>query len=265
MHELIDSEKVERIRKTGATFPNAPDRAEILKQHGLPFDVEAENAVITGCQILPGLPHILASLSRFFSNAGLSHTFLSEEFCCGNEVYRPAIKAKDEDALKQCRELSYEFVSRNLKRAKELGAKRLIIFCSPCYPIYKSSLPDENIVFYPTVINECAGDWKLDKKIDYYAGCYRLHKKFAPVPMDLKGANNFFSGIDGLDVHRISAPKCCYKPEGAAHMMNSVQTDDMVHICTGCYVQALVNAPKDKKLNILMLPEFAEMVHLHNS
>ncbi|MBW1682715.1 MAG: (Fe-S)-binding protein [Deltaproteobacteria bacterium] len=147
MHELIDAGIVETIRTTGKTNANLPDRLEILKTHGLPYDREAENVVVTGCQILPLLPHIIASLARVLDRGGVSYTFLSEETCCGNYLYRPAIKARNDEAMEECRSLSREFVGQNVERARRLGAKRLVIFCSPCYPIYKHAFPDEEIVF----------------------------------------------------------------------------------------------------------------------
>ncbi|MBW1897445.1 MAG: hypothetical protein JRI61_00120 [Deltaproteobacteria bacterium] len=259
MHSLINSEIVETIRETGKTDRNFPDRKEILEANGLPYDRKADNVVVTGCQILSSLPHVLAAMARIFDRGGLSYTFLSTEYCCGNNIYRPAIKAKDEDALSECRSLSKEFVELNIRQAKELGAGRLIIFCSPCYPIYKHAFPDENIIFYPEAINETVDSLEFKGEIDYYAGCYRLHRKFAPVSMDLESTNDVLQKIDSLNVNRISSPACCYKPEGLNHMISSIKTDKMVHICTGCYFQALLNMPGDKKVNVLMLPEFVEM------
>ena len=258
MNPLIDPAMVRCIRETGNTSENLPDRLETLEKHGFAFDRPAENVVVTGCQILPGLPHVIEAMTRIFDRAGFSYTFLSREYCCGNNLYRPAIKARDEQAMEECRNLSREFVHRNLEAAKQLGARRLVIFCSPCYPIYKHAIKDFEIVFYPRAIAECLQPMASDRSIDYYAGCYRLHKKFAPVKMDLKSANEVFEKFQGLSVHRISAPQCCYKPEGAAHMMGGVQTGIMVHVCTGCYVQALVNKPQDRDFALQMLPEFVE-------
>jgi len=34
----------------------------------------------------------------------------------------------------------------------------------------------------------------------------------------------------------------------------------MVHVCTGCYFQALLNMPKERHVNIMMLPEFVDML-----
>jgi len=34
----------------------------------------------------------------------------------------------------------------------------------------------------------------------------------------------------------------------------------MVHICTGCYGQAIGFMPKEKEVTIMMLPEFIEML-----
>jgi hypothetical protein len=258
MHPLIDEKTVAAIRTTGGTSTDLPDRVGILDTYGLPYDQPAENVIISGCQVLPLLPQVLQSLARLFDRKGLSYTFLSTEYCCGNYLYRPAIKARDQEALADCRELSKEFAAMNLEQAKKLGANRTVIFCSPCYPVYKHAFPEESIVFYPAAIAEVMEEMDLPGEIDYYAGCYRLHRKFSPVPMDLDSTDEVFAKMKGLDVHRISAPKCCFDPEGLAHMIDNVQTRRMVHICTGCYGQAQQNVPADKGTEILMLPEFVE-------
>ena len=189
MHPLIDLEAVERIRSSGNGLEGLPDRRAVLEENGLPYDRPAENVIISGCQILPFLPHVLSSLAAIYDRTGFSYTFLSREYCCGNYLYRPAIKAHDEEALAECRDLSAEFVAKNLEAAERLGAKRLVIFCSPCYPIFKHALPAENIVFYPVSLAVAMETTPFDEAIDYYAGCYKLHRKFSPVPMDLKGAH----------------------------------------------------------------------------
>jgi len=149
-------------------------------------------------------------------------------------------------------------VALNLLDAKELGAKRLIIFCSPCYPIYRHAFPQEDIVFYPQAMAEAMGDIPCDKKIDYYAGCYRLHRRFSPVPIDLDSTEEVFSNLHGLEVNRIDAPQCCYKPEGTAHIAQSIATGTLVTICTGCYGQALASLPPNGGTEVLMLPELVE-------
>ncbi len=260
MHSLIDPSMVDTIRTTGKAIHNLPDRIPILEAHNLPFDRPAENVVISGCQILPNMPHLLDPLARIFNKKGLSYTFLSKEYCCGNYLYRPAIKERDDAALAECRELSREFVGRNIQQARALGAKRIIIFCSPCYPIYRHAFPEENIVFYPAALNELIAPMRFDDEVDYYAGCYRLHRKFAPVPMDLMSTEAIFGKMGGLSVHRINAPKCCFHPEGLSHMLNAVRTQTMIHICTGCYGQAIQNMPQERGIEILMLPDFIERV-----
>lgn len=84
------------------------------------------------------------------------------------------------------------------------------------------------------------------------------YRKFSPVPMDLSSTEEVFSKLEGLEIHRISAPKCCYHPEGLTHMIENVRTDLMVHICTGCYMQAVKNMGENQKVEILMLPELVE-------
>lgn len=258
MHPLIDPKAVELIRSTGNGLEGLPERKEILEEKGLPCDRPAENVIISGCQILSFLPHVLSSLARVYDRKGFSYTFLSREYCCGNLLYRPAVKAREETALAECRQLSREFVGKNLDAARALGARRLVIFCSPCYPIFKHAFPEEAIDFYPVTLAECVGMIPFNERIDYYAGCYKLHRKFSPAPMDLKSTEQVFSRLEGLDVHRIGAPQCCYKPEGAAHMIRNIETRLMVHICTGCYGQALANLPQGSETEVLMLPELVE-------
>lgn len=264
MHPLIDENMVETIRTSGNTAAGLPARIEVLEQHGLPYDREADNVIVSGCQVLYLLPQVLSSLARVLEHGDFSYTFLSKEYCCGNYLYRPAIAAREEAALADCRELSKEFVALNLLKAKDLGAHRLVIFCSPCYPIYKHAFPEEDIIFYPAAIAEAMGRIPCDRKIDYYAGCYRLHRRLSPVPMDLDSTEDVFDRLEGLEVHRIDAPRCCYKPEGAAHMVGSVETGTLVHVCTGCYGQALASFPSDSGTEVLMLPELVEKA-LENS
>jgi hypothetical protein len=258
MHPLIDKKIVDTIRSTGASNANLPDRVGVLEKHSLPYDRPAENVVISGCQVLPFLPQVLASLARLLDQGGVSYSFLSKEYCCGNFVYRPAIKAGDDEAVAECRELSREFVARNLEQAKELGAKRLVIFCSPCYPIYKHTFPDENIVFYPAAIAEAMEEIDFPERVDYYAGCYKLHRRLSPVPIDLASTEEVFAKMRGLELHRISAPKCCFDPKGLAHMIENVTSRFMVHVCTGCYGQARQHLGEDAGTQVLMLPEFVE-------
>ncbi|MDY6794886.1 MAG: hypothetical protein SWK76_06355 [Actinomycetota bacterium] len=66
------------------------------------------------------------------------------------------------------------------------------------------------------------------------------------------------TALKGWRVHRIKARQCCYKPEGASHMMESRETGTTVHVCTGCYGQALANLPEGDGREVLMLPELVE-------
>ena len=76
--------------------------------------------------------------------------------------------------------------------------------------------------------------------------------------MDLKSTEDVFSRVEDVKINRISAPKCCYHPDGLAHMIENVKTDLMVHICTGCYGQAVSHMGENRKVEVLMLPELVE-------
>ncbi|MCG6536994.1 MAG: hypothetical protein L7F78_20385 [Syntrophales bacterium LBB04] len=133
MNTLINAEMVERIRTTGNAIAAVPDRIEIMESLQLPYDRQAENVVIMRCQNLKLMPQTIKKFARILTRGGMDYTFLSQEYCCGNYLYRPAIKAKDEKALAECRSFSKEFAGLNIAQAKKLGARRLILLCSPCY------------------------------------------------------------------------------------------------------------------------------------
>ena len=58
MHSLIDANTVETIRTTGNSSDNLPNRMEVMETHNLPYDREAENTIITGCQIFGAMPQV---------------------------------------------------------------------------------------------------------------------------------------------------------------------------------------------------------------
>jgi len=43
-------------------------------------------------------------------------------------------------------------------------------------------------------------------------------------------------------------------------MIDNISTKTMVHICTGCYGQAVENLPQGSETQVMMLPEFVERV-----
>jgi Fe-S oxidoreductase len=266
MHPLIDREMWERIRETGQALAGLPPREQALERLGLPVDRPAEDVLITGCNIIHLLPGEISALAGLMERAGRSFTLLAREYCCGNYLYRPAIAARDEAALAECRELSRELLAMNLERARELGARRLVIFCSPCYPLYRASFPGEDIVFYPRILLEMVESGELGSPqgvpgtIDYYAGCYRLHRKLADVPMDLEAVDSLLSLLPGLEVNRISAPRCCYTEEGLRHLKESSHADLLLTVCTGCYGQALNVFPPGGRTEVIMLPSLLSRI-----
>lgn len=261
MNLLIDEQMVKAIQKTGNMNEKLTNRIDILDAYNLPYDRSADNVIISGCQVPYTMPIVLQKFSRILEQGGISFTFLSKEYCCGNRLYRPAIEERNDEALNECRSLSREFVFLNLQKARELGSRRIIIFCSACYPIYKYAFPQEEIIFYPQAILDAISTMEWRNEIDYYAGCYRLHRKFAPVPMELRSTNSVFKKIHGLAVNRISAPACCYTADGLNHMIRNIKTKYLVHVCTGCYLQAILHMPEDTQTQVLMLPEFICMIN----
>ena len=58
-----------------------------MEENNLPYDQEAENIIISGCQILSMLLHVLSSLSRLFDNI---ETEIMVHICTG--CYAQAVR-----------------------------------------------------------------------------------------------------------------------------------------------------------------------------
>jgi len=131
VHPLVDKNMVDVIRSTGNTSENLPNRVKVLEAYKLPYDRRADNVIITVCQILGAIPQILQKLILILDRGGITYTFLSKEYCCGNNLYRPAIKERDEEAMAECRSLSSEFVGLNIERQKDWGLSGLLFSALP--------------------------------------------------------------------------------------------------------------------------------------
>lgn len=255
MKAFINHAMIALINK-GGTASDIGDRIDVLLKNGLPVDKNADNVIISGCLSIFMYPHVFRSLSNVLEKCGSSFTFLSKEYCCGSYLWRSALKAGDEEDWDECSKYSKQFIDRNIVQARNLGTKRIIVGCSMCYSIYKYLYPQENIVYYPEILAECLPKLWTDKKIDYYPGCYKFHRKLFPVPTDLVSTEQVFAKIQGLIIHRIEAKACCFKPAGIAHLVTNSCAETQVHVCTGCYSQAKKNVTKD--VEVLMLPELVE-------
>jgi len=256
---MIDEKRVENIRTYGVHHNTGTPRAKVLFEDlGLAKDRKAEYVIISGCHPPETLPQAFRALKALFDRFRISYTFLSKEYCCGwMPLGQPAVMAKDEAAIARSKELAQGFILENFKQAEALGAKSIVLFCAACEPTYTNfkKAAHLEVISYSELLERFFRGGKLNRVIDYYAGCYRFRRRITQEPIDVAPARRILSKIDGLRVHESDNSLCCFVRPHLDRLAGSFQTKEIVAICTGCY-NLLRQTLKDREgYRLKMIPE----------
>jgi len=256
---MIDEKRVENIRTYGVHHNTGAQRTKVLFEDlGLAKDRKAEYVILSGCHPPETLPRAFRALKGLFDHFRISYTFLSKETCCGwMPLGQPAVMAKDEAAIAGAKELARGFIQENFKQAEALGAKSVVLFCAACEPTYTNFKKAVNleVISCSELLERFFTGGKLEREIDYYAGCYRFRRRITQEPIDVGAARRILSKIDGLRVHEADNSLCCFVRPHLDHLAGSFRTKEVVAICTGCY-NLLQNALKDRgEYKLRMIPE----------
>jgi Fe-S oxidoreductase len=256
---MIDQAQVEHIKEYGVPGDKGEGRLAVLREQiGFPMDQPAEYVIIAGC-FQPGtMPGVLSAFKEVLDRLEVSYTMLTKEYCCGwMPIGQPAVMMKDEENIKEFREVSKEFVRENFKQAKDLGAKSLAFFCAACEPNYSNCKDETDIEFvsYVEMLDRHFQGGRLDKEIDYYAGCYRFRRKITEEPIDVDHGAKLLKKIDGLKVNEVDNKLCCYIPPHLEQLGDNIASEELVAICTGCYhnLNSMLQSKED--IQVTMLPE----------
>jgi Fe-S oxidoreductase len=150
---------------------------------------------------------------------------------------QPAVREKNDKDIASAKSISREFIAQNYKRAKELGARSIVLFCSACEPTYSNykEIDDLEVISYTELLDRFLDRGKLDLSADYYAGCYRFRRKITSAPLDIEPPKKIFDRIEGLKVNHLNPNYCCYIPPHLENLVGDIQTQTVITICTGCY------------------------------
>jgi Fe-S oxidoreductase len=256
---VIDEKAIENIRTYGVYHNSGAGRQKVLFEDiGLNADREAEYVIIAGCVQPEGMPNVFSALKNVFDQLGISYTFLSKEYCCGwMPLGQPAVMAKNEEDIAASKELAGQFVQENFKQAKSLGARSIALFCAACEPTYSNykNTTDLEVISYTELLDRYFEGGTLDLDADYYAGCYRFRRKITTSPLDLEPPLQVLGKIEGLRVNHLDNSKCCYIPPHLETLAQSIKSETVINICTGCHYN-LKNSLKGKgEYQFKMLPE----------
>jgi Fe-S oxidoreductase len=142
---MSEKEIVERIRHYGSYKDLGEGRKRVLtREIDFPMDERAEHVLIGGCLLPELMPGVFRDLRSLLGLLKVDYTMLSKENCCGwVPLLQPAVRAKDDQRVARVKEISKNFIFENFKKADELGARSIVIFCSGCYTSLNKALGHE--------------------------------------------------------------------------------------------------------------------------
>lgn len=256
---MIDQAQVENIKKFGVPGDSGETRLRILsEQIGFRMDGPAEYVIIAGCFQPGAMPGVLTAFKNLLELLEVDYTMLSKEYCCGwMPIGQPAVMTKNEEDIKEFKEISKAFIRENFRQAKELGAKSIALFCAACEPNYSNCKDETDLEFisYVELLSRHFGGGKLDMEIDYYPGCYRFRRKITEEPLGDDPTARILKKIEGLTVNEVDGKLCCYIPPHLEQLGESLAADNLVTICTGCYHNLNAMLQDREGLKVRMLPE----------
>jgi Fe-S oxidoreductase len=238
----------EKIRRLGSYVDHHEQRERLLRS-GLRANVDkpAEYAVMTGCNPLFSLTAVKSFLD-LLRHFGVSYTFLSKEVCCGRPVREGMFYNEPADAGEKRKydDFIRGSLLENVNQARELGAKAILNICPGCnmtWNLYGASLGID-IVYYTEFLLGLYQKGMLEKAIDFYEGCHRVHK-LSPDSLErgIGGARELLSRIEGLKVNEISSAMCCR--DVPQEIFAKCTTDALVSPSQCCY-SLLVTARPEK-------------------
>ena len=248
-----------KIELLGNFLDHHEQRLRLLKV-GLQVNTDqpSENVLLTGCHPLTSFTPV-KSVSDVLTHYGVSFTFLSREYCCGHQ---PLTLYFNEDKQEPSKIRIYDDFARksesqNIVKAKELDARAIVTICAGCNTMWNRLSKNQGLEIrhYLDLILDVFEHAHLEREIDFYEGCHRLHN-FVPefqrsIPENSK---RILARIEGLTLHELPAKLCCRKaPE---KVMSLSRTGTIVTPSACCYSfltrSRTVDSPKIKFLGEIL-------------
>lgn len=259
---MLDQKTIDNIRETGHMqgAEAVEERNRILRQElGFRVADRAEYALIASCFLPTLITQDMKAFKNLLEYLEIDYTLLPKERCCGNLLYRMALKDKTGEELKQAVVIAQEFLEDNLRQAGEVGASKVVAYCVGCdlaYERLRATIPVE-IMWYPSLLARLFRGGKLELKADYYAGChYFYHRTNNSLP-DLDSPLRILKRIEGLELNQLDDRLCCTRPQQMEPLLASIENKTIITVCTGCAMN-LQAALKDRgDYRVVMLPEVA--------
>jgi len=259
---VIDQDMVANIRDSGLIRGayHAEKRYRLVRQElGLRASDRAEYALLTSCFLPATVPDELKAFGNLMQHFEVDYSLLQKEHCCGNLFFRQAVEDKSREDLSQADLASREFIERNLRQARDMGASKIITFCSGCDDVYsrmENTIPEE-VLWYPTLLARLFRGGKLELQADYYAGCHYYYRSLNSALPDLDSPLRVLNQIEGLELNELDHSLCCTNPEQVESLAASVKNRTIITICGGCanWLNQVLRNRGDYR--VVMLPQVA--------
>ncbi len=259
---MLDQQMIANIRQSGLAqgAADVERRDRVLRQEmGFRVADGVEYALIASCFLPFLVPRDMEAFKNLLDHFRINYTLLPRERCCGNLLFRQALKDKAGDELKQADVLAREFLDENLRQAREVGATKLVAYCVGCDLVYSrlTNSVSEELMWYPTLLARFFRSGKLDLQADYYAGCHYFYRQVNSGLPDLDAALNILKRIEGLELNQLDHRLCCTRPQQMESLLASIKSKVIITVCTSC-AMFLEQALKDRgDCRVVMLPEVA--------
>jgi Fe-S oxidoreductase len=240
-------EACEKIERLGSYLDHYEQRERLLRSGiGAHVDQNADYVVMSGCNPLFSLTAVrsVVDLLNFF---GVRYTFLSKEVCCGRPIAEGVFYQKpNDDEERQYGNFIRRSLASNIRQAKKLEAKAIINICPGCHMIWNIHAKGQglDIVYYTEVLAGLIGNTGLNREIDFYEGCHKLHRlEPASLRQAEESTHKLLSRIEGLKYHLISDGICCRTAPDK--IFSTVKTETLVTPSQCCYSILMAARPKN--------------------
>lgn len=250
-------QQIEDVRKEGMYFTPSVLRNSILGGLEIRRKTEkAENLIIIGCAAY-GTAMPLRAYFQLLDRLEIDYTFLPKEYCCGFPIIETALLAgEDRGKVDQaCK----EFVGLNIEQARQIGAKRVVYFCTWCLYLARRFYAEIDIpqLFYPDILFQRLERESLrvqPTRVGYFGGRPHRYPILVPennVNVDWSVYRRLLDRIEGLEV--VDIPRyCCARADWAIwDRMKKEGVNTLVTSCIVCYGRLWRRAPQGIQVKFL--------------
>jgi Fe-S oxidoreductase len=229
----------EKLKEGDMPYSFQRSRGYVLKNIGAKPTFRSENMIVDGCSNAFSNPQSLGNYFQLLNELGIKYNLLPKRYCCGFFILTRATPDEWDDAVSKVKSLA----EKNIREAKELGAKNIYEYCHLCSVMaqYADLKGTGMTVGYglDILIEPLKKVKKLKVKptrVGYYRGCWARKKALKPdFKLNFEIWRSWLDRIEGLEVMDFPNNICCFNdPQSIVKMLKDNNLDYIVTPCVNC-------------------------------